>query len=65
MDRCGAPKQLQLSSHLAVGVKRATLSEAATPQFSPRGGSGVLPRPLPSLAGYKGERIKRFKGGNK
>lgn len=58
--RCGAPKSHLLSCSLcrAVGVKRATQSEAALP-ISPRNTGGVLPRP-PVIAGYKGQRIKRY-----
>lgn len=64
--RCGAPKHL-LSCNLksAVGVKRATQSEAAL-HIPLHKASGVLPSPLvlSPLAGYKGQRIKRRLNGD-
>ena len=64
--RCGASKHLlSCSLKSAVGVKRATQSEAAL-HISLRTASGVLPSPLavPPTAGYRGQRIKRRLNGN-
>ncbi len=65
--RCGAPDNSHSTSciiQLAVGVKRATPSEAAAP-FSPLRGGEVLPSSSPAhvLAGYRGGRIRRYRKG--
>lgn len=55
---CGAPRSLP-NSFSTVGVKRATLSEAAIPHLPEGAGLSPLYRPAPSISGHKGGRIKR------
>lgn len=57
--RCGDPVFCKAPQRKTAGFKRATASEAATYNSSLRT-DGTPPRPsVPSLAGYKNQRLSR------